>query len=327
MFKISFQKFLYIILLFTLIFQYVSAHEEHEEQEVNNAIGDETEIEKYDPNEEEKIRNLKMPHVDGIKEKKVEKLEIPKIIHQYVRSKENISDHNKKNMESWKTLNSNWEHRLYDYSDIKSFMENQYSRLIDLWNVLSYEEQIHMWKYAVLDVVGGAYVNINCYCTKPISQWLDKYDKSNIIIGLDHLYIPDQILNEKKLTDSLQFNVSTIISAPGHEIFTKMPFYIHRFRVLSSINTYEIDPDFKKYGRTFFSAGTALFTESVFDYLIENNVILENIVEGGLVKDVAVLNTHGFSYESSDLNNLPDDVYSLYYPEKSKVKDKNDYII
>jgi len=50
-------------------------------------------------------------------------------------------------------------------------METQYSKLIDLWNVLSYEEQIHMWKYAVLDVVGGAYVNINCYCTKPISQW------------------------------------------------------------------------------------------------------------------------------------------------------------
>jgi len=322
MFKISLQKFLYTILLFTLIFQYVSA-----EKEVDNSIGDETEIEKYDPNEEEKLRNLKMPHVDGIREKKFEKIDIPKIIHQYVRSKENISDHNLKNIESWKTLNSDWEHRLYDYSDIKEFMETQYSKLIDLWNVLSYEEQIHMWKYAVLDVVGGAYVNINCYCTKPISQWLYKYNKSNLIIGLDHLFIPNQILNEKKLIDSIQFNVSTIISAPGHEIFTKMPFYIHRFRVLSTINTYEIDPDFKKYGKTFFSAGTALFTESVFDFLIENNVILENIVNGGLVNDVAVLNTHGFSYEASDINGLPDDVYSLYYPEKSKIKNKNDYVI
>jgi len=156
---------------------------------------------------------------------------------------------------------------------------------------------------------------------------LYKYNKSNLIIGLDHLFIPNQILNEKKLIDSIQFNVSTIISAPGHEIFTKMPFYIHRFRVLSTINTYEIDPDFKKYGKTFFSAGTALFTESVFDFLIENNVILENIVNGGLVNDVAVLNTHGFSYEASDINGLPDDVYSLYYPEKSKIKNKNDYVI
>jgi len=78
MFKISLQKFLYTILLFTLIFQYVSA-----EKEVDNSIGDETEIEKYDPNEEEKLRNLKMPHVDGIREKKFEKIDIPKIIHQY----------------------------------------------------------------------------------------------------------------------------------------------------------------------------------------------------------------------------------------------------
>ncbi|ORX49265.1 hypothetical protein BCR36DRAFT_370838 [Piromyces finnis] len=230
-------------------------------------------------------------------------------------------------MESWKLLNSEWEHRLYDYSDIKNFMENNYSKVIDLWNALTYEEQINMWKYAVLDVIGGAYVNINCYCTKPIDEWLDQYTTSNIVLGLDHLYIPDHILNEKKLTDSIQFNISTIIAAPGHEILTKMPYYIHRYRVLSTINVYEADPDYKRLGRTFFSTGTALFTESVFDYLIENNVILKEIVNGGLVKDVAVLNTNGFSYQGTDLDDLPNDVYSLYFPEKSKIVNKNDYII
>jgi len=325
MFRLSLQKFLYITLLFTLIFQYVKGQEEV----VDNAIeaDDEIEVEKAEVHEEDRIRNLKMPHVDDIKEKEVKIIEIPKIIHQYVKSKDTLSDHKLKNIESWKTLNSDWEHKLYDYSDVKNFMEQKYSKVINLWNALNYDEKIHMWKYALLAVEGGAIVSDNSYCIKPISQWINQYNKSNVIIGLDHLYIPDKILNEKKLTDSIQFNVDTIISSPGHEIFTKMPFYIQRYRVLSSFNPYEADPDYKKYGRSFFSAGKALFTESVFDYLIENNVVLEEIEHGGLVKDVAILNTHGFSYESTDLYNLPEDVYSLYYPEKSKAKNKNDYII
>jgi len=335
MIRITLQNLLCIILFCTLFISHISAQDDDNvnddelgEIEIDKSIVDNEIVDEYEYDEdEERIRNIKMPHVDGIKEKIIKKVDIPRIIHQYVKSKENISSHVQRNIDSWKALNSNWEYRLYDYSDMKNFMENEYTKLIDLWNVLDYDEKIHMWKYAILDKVGGAYINSNCFCTKPIDEWLSNYDKANIVVGLDYLIIPDKILNEKKITDSIQFNIRTIISAPGHEIFTKMPFYIHRYRVLSNLNAVEADPYYKQYGRTFFSAGTALFTESVFDYLIENNVILENIVDGGLVKDVAILNPHGFSYESTDINNLPDDVYSLYYPEKSKSKEKNEYIL
>ncbi|ORX49264.1 hypothetical protein BCR36DRAFT_370837 [Piromyces finnis] len=82
MFKVSLHKFLFIVLLFTLVFQYVSATEE--EQEVDNYIeGDETEMDKYNGNEEDRIRNLKFPHVDEVNEREYKKYEIPKIIHQY----------------------------------------------------------------------------------------------------------------------------------------------------------------------------------------------------------------------------------------------------
>jgi len=348
MIKITLQQLLCIILFCTLLIPYVSTQEIVDDNFIDNDLDNDAELDEIEldksfvnheevnheevnkvefDDDEERMRNVKMPHVDGKKEKIVKKIDIPKIIHQYVKSKENISNHIQNNINSWKSLNSNWEYRLYDYSDMKNFMENEYSKLVDLWNVLDYDEKIHMWKYAVLDKVGGAYINANCYCTKPIDEWLNKFDTSNIILGLDYLIIPDKILNEKKITDSIQFNIRTIISAPGHEILSKMPFYIHRYRVLGNLNAIEADPYYRQYGRTFFSAGTALFTESVFDYLIENNVVLENIVNGGLVKDVAILNSHGFSYESTDINNLPDDVYSLYYPEKAKLKEKNDYIL
>jgi len=370
MFKISLQKFIYILLLCTIFIPYVAAgfdddavlnegknpgdnslgdnsvgdnNAEDENSNENNLadgdsdnafdvnIEDNKEKEVKINSNDDNLRNMKMPLIDTTTEKVVQKIDIPKIIHQYVRSKENISDHSKENINSWKTKNPDWEHKLYDYNDIKEFMETYYTRLYDLWAALNYEEKIHMWKYAVLETVGGAYVNTNCICMKPLNQLLEKYDKSNILIGLDYLIIPQTILNNKKLTDSIQFNIRTIISAPGHEILTKMPFLIHRFRVLNTINAYEVDPDYKYYGRTFFSAGAALFAESVFDYLIENNVILENIVDGGIVKDVAILNKNAFSYETEELNNdlsnLPSDVYSFYYTEKSKIKSKNDYIL
>jgi len=325
------QRVLCIIILFTLLFPIVSAHVESgiELDDVNIATEDDTENEnnKY-KDEEERIRNLKMPHVDDKKEKIIEKIEIPKIIHQYVKSKDSISPHIQNNIKSWKTLNSGWEHKLYDFDDIKNFMETYHTKVIDLWNVLEFEEKIHMWKYAILETFGGVYADANCYCAKPINQWIEKYNESNILIGLDYLHIPDKILTEKKLTDSIQFNINTIVSAPGHEILSNMVFYIHRFRVLGTLKIMEIDPDYKKKGRFYFSVGEALWTESVFNYLIENNVILENIVNGGLVKDVAVLAPNAFSYEASNLSDLPDDALSVYFPEKTNtVNEKNDYII
>ncbi|ORX75544.1 hypothetical protein BCR32DRAFT_296840 [Anaeromyces robustus] len=327
------QKILFIFGLFTLFLPIVSALDDDTgielDGDVNIEMEGDTEIENNKfKDEEDRIRNLKMPHVDDKKEKIIEKIEIPKIIHQYVRSKDSISEHTQKNINSWKSLNSDWEHKLYDFDDIKNFMETHHSKVIDLWNVLEFEEKIHMWKYAILETFGGVYADADCYCVKPINQWIEKYNKSNILIGLDYLYIPDKILTEKKLTDSIEFNVKTIVSAPGHEILSNMAFYIHRFRVLGTLKIMEIDPDYKKKGRIYFSVGEALWTESVFNYLIENNVILKDIVEGGLVKDVAVLPPNSFSYEANNLSDLPDDALSVYFPEKSKtVKEKNDYII
>jgi len=337
-----FQKFIYIILICTLFTKFVSAFDDDNalDDHMDNDTGDtgDTEVDigfrdddddKAEVNIKDKddFKEIKMPHINEKKKKVIEKIDIPKIIHQYVRSKDSISAHTQNNINSWKSLNSDWEHKLYDFTDIKKFMQTYHSKVIDLWNVLDFEEKIEMWKYAVLETFGGVYADANCFCVKPINQWLSTYDKSNILIGLEHLYVPKEILNEKKLTDSIQFDTHTIVSAPGHEIITNMPFYIHRYRVLGTLNAIEADPDYKELGRTFFSAGAGLFTESVFNYLIENNVVLENIVNGGLVSDVAVLNTNAFGYKATNLSDLPSDVLSVYFPEKSKAKEKNDYII
>ncbi|KAG4084635.1 hypothetical protein H8356DRAFT_1318069 [Neocallimastix lanati (nom. inval.)] len=317
-----FQKFIYVVLICTLLIKVVSAFDDE------NALDEHINDPEIDTdNKEDDIEDMKMPHIDAKKERPIEKVDIPKIIHQYVRSKDSISIHTQNNINSWKSLNTDWEHKLYDYDDIKAFMETHHAKVIDLWNVLDFNEKINMWKYAVLETYGGVYADANCFCVKPINQWIRAYDKSNILIGLDHLYIPKEILNEKKLTDSIQFDIHTIVSAPGHEILANMPFYIHRYRVLGTLNVVENDPDYRKYGRAFFSSGAALFTESCFNYLIENNVVLENIEDGGLVRDVAVLSKNAFAYKASNLSDLPDDVLSVYFPEKTKLKEKNDYII
>jgi len=324
-----FQKFLSIILLCLLIVPLVKADgEEIEEEKYGKDIEENPQLEvDIKTSYEDNIRNLKVPHIDRKKERVVQKIDIPKVIHQYVRSKEGISSHTQNNINSWKSLNPDWEHKLYDFEDIKKFMETHHAKIIDLFNALNFEEKIHMWKYAVLDTYGGVYADADCFCVKPINQWLSENDKANILIGLDYLNIPKTVLVEKKLTDSIKFNIHTIASAPGHEILTNMPFYIHRYRVLGRLNTIEYEDDYWKLGRTYFSVGAALWTESVFNYLIENNLVVTDIEHGGLVKDVAILNENAFSYEADNLSNLPDDVLSVYFPEKSKLKEKNDYII
>jgi len=319
-----FQKLIYIILICALFTKFVSAFDD--DNALDEHMDGDTEID-VGTKDEEDFKDIKMPHIEGKKEKVIQKIDIPKIIHQYVRSKSSVSTHVQNNINSWKSLNTDWEHKLYDFTDIKKFMETYHAKVIDLWNVLDFEEKIEMWKYAVLETFGGVYADANCFCVKPINQWLNTYNKSNILIGLEHLYIPDKILTEKKLTDSVQFDTHTIVSAPGHEILSNMPFYIHRYRVLNTLNAVEADEDYIKLGRTFFSAGTALFTESAFNYLIENNVVLTDIVNGGLVKDVAVLNKNAFAFKANNLSDLPDEALSVYFPEKSKVQEKNDYII
>ena len=91
MIRITLQNLLCIILFCTLFISHISAQEvdneiddelgdiEIDKSIVNNEVVDEYE---YDE-DEERIRNIKMPHVDGIKEKVIKKIDIPRIIHQY----------------------------------------------------------------------------------------------------------------------------------------------------------------------------------------------------------------------------------------------------
>jgi len=54
---------------------------------------------------------------------------------------------------------------------MKNFMENEYSKLVDLWNVLDYDEKIFILKNAVFDKIGGVYINAFFYFIKTIDEW------------------------------------------------------------------------------------------------------------------------------------------------------------
>jgi len=73
-----FQKFIYVVLICTLLIKVVSAFDDE------NALDEHINDPEIDTdNKEDDIEDMKMPHIDAKKERPIEKVDIPKIIHQY----------------------------------------------------------------------------------------------------------------------------------------------------------------------------------------------------------------------------------------------------
>ena len=152
---------------------------------------------------------------------KVTKLMIPKIIHQTWR------DHNlpvdAALPESWKTHNPDWEYRFWTDADLRTFVKDEYPRMLSLY--LAAEKPVQradIARYLLLHKYGGIYADIDTMChssadilvpetrvifsQEPHEHWCDS-----------HAYHRDMSV--------MVFN-GTIASPAGH------PFWLHVMAVL-----------------------------------------------------------------------------------------------
>jgi hypothetical protein len=106
--------------------------------------------------------------------------QIPRLIHQTFHSKQ-LPPEFQENVDRLKTLNSNWEHKLYDDADVAHFIEEAYGP-----RILSYFHRINprygaaradLFRYLVMYKHGGVYLDIKSAFTRPIDEILQPDDR------------------------------------------------------------------------------------------------------------------------------------------------------
>ena len=109
--------------------------------------------------------------------------DIPLIIHQTWKTKD-LDGKFKQGVQSWKTLNPEFEHRLYDDTDCLNFVKINYPMYLQFYKNL--ELPVHkadIFRYLVIHKYGGIYTDIDTLCLKNIKTTLDK----PMIIGIEYL--------------------------------------------------------------------------------------------------------------------------------------------
>ncbi len=158
---------------------------------------------------------------------------IPKIIHQTVADKKDIHPVFLENIENLKRLNPGWEHRLYDNSEYRDFIDDpELRRAYDKINPAYGVAYANLFRCLIMHKVGGVYLDI----------------KSRVINPLDTVLLPDDVYflshwDDKKypgwgkhpeLKADGEYQQWYLVSAPGH------PFSLAALaRFIKNINAYD----------------------------------------------------------------------------------------
>jgi mannosyltransferase OCH1-like enzyme len=137
---------------------------------------------------------------------------IPLIIHQTWKTKDldNIDKKFLKGINSWKQLNPEFEHRLYDDADCLNFIKSEYPMYLDFYESLELPVQkADIFRYLIINKYGGIYADIDTLCLKNIKETLD----APMIVGIE--YLPE--INKGKI----QYNQWFFGSVPNNPIFIK----------------------------------------------------------------------------------------------------------
>jgi len=219
---------------------------------------------------------------------------IPRIIHQTVRSVQHRSVYARRSEASWRMLNPDFEYRIYNDTDIDTYVKHRAPQYVDVWQNLSTVEKSDFWRYLVLSLDGGVYSDSDTLCLQPVASW---GECSNAFVGVERFSPDEKERLSAKATYSLQFCQWTLASAPGHPLLAHTVEY-----VADAIRTGNLHvPKSELWSgqmRVLHRTGPGIFTRAVFDYLRGFNVSGATVLEGGRVGDVTFLPIPAFNAKS-----------------------------
>eukprot|EP00882_Tetradesmus_deserticola_P011747 GHRQ01012429.1.p1 GENE.GHRQ01012429.1~~GHRQ01012429.1.p1 ORF type:complete len:265 (+),score=28.99 GHRQ01012429.1:96-890(+) len=142
----------------------------------------------------------------------------PKLIHQTVKSKAQLSCQQRKVIASWRALNPGYSHRLWDDADIQRFMQQFYPELVPspFNDFVSGAERSDLWRVLVLHKMGGVYADMDVQCLKPIDEWNADHDHdAAVLLGVENY--------DAGRRHPLHVVNWVLAAAPGHPLLGSMP--------------------------------------------------------------------------------------------------------
>ena len=148
--------------------------------------------------------------------------QLPKLIHQTFPSKK-LPIELQASVDSLRALNQDWEHRLYDDTDIRQFIGSAYGA-----DILSRFERIDpiygaaradLFRYLLLYKVGGVYLDIKSAATRPLDLILspaEQYIIAQWPSGPDAKFKGAGWHEETKHIHGGEFQQWFLVSTPGH---------------------------------------------------------------------------------------------------------------
>ena len=84
---------------------------------------------------------------------------------------------------SWKELNADFEHQLFDDAACFEHIAQRFPHLLDVYCGLRPVERADLWRYLVVLERGGVYSDIDTVCRAPIETWSGAADE--LVVGLE----------------------------------------------------------------------------------------------------------------------------------------------
>lgn len=152
----------------------------------------------------------------------IQETKIPKVIYQTFETFE-CSENMDKAIKSWKDMNMDYEHYFFDHNKRIEFIEKYFDKkvLSAYFTLIPGAFKADLWRYCVLYIKGGVYVDADMICLKPLSEYIladdecvfsrdDPMSKSYICNGFiairpNHPFLKEQI-------DRVVYNVETKIN-------------------------------------------------------------------------------------------------------------------
>uniref|UniRef100_A0A1I8I8R5 Alpha-1,4-N-acetylglucosaminyltransferase n=2 Tax=Macrostomum lignano TaxID=282301 RepID=A0A1I8I8R5_9PLAT len=152
---------------------------------------------------------------------------IPKIIHQIAPS-EILPIVYQPLIESCLTQNAGWQYYMWRDQDRDAFLEIRYPHHADWFSKLSSrQQQDQLFRFFVLQVYGGIYLDTDMECLKPMESLLTNI---SLFVGAERPELSKIVRNVDQSAD-----ITAVAGAPGHKVFSNL------IEQLSSLPTEPVD--------------------------------------------------------------------------------------
>jgi hypothetical protein len=94
---------------------------------------------------------------------------------------------------TWKNLNQDWEHRYVSKKDREKYIAEYDKSLLRFYNSCDGISQSDIWRYVVLYLYGGVYVDMDTHCCGKLNEIVSEFDK-----GKDFFCMPTFYIDGKK---------------------------------------------------------------------------------------------------------------------------------